>query len=99
MTVLADLSKLTDLTPNEKELVSYIKKNPKEVLSMSSKELAEASFVSVATLYRLLGKLNLTSFSDLKVSLATNVRDDLMPVDPDYPIHETDEIFISANSR
>lgn len=60
MTVLADLSKLTDLTPNEQELVSYIKKNPKEVLSMSSKELAEASFVSVATLYRLLGKLNLT---------------------------------------
>ena len=89
MTVLADLSKLTDLTPNEQELVSYIKKNPKEVLSMSSKELAEASFVSVATLYRLLGKLNLASFSDLKVSLATNVRDDLMPVDPDYPIQET----------
>lgn len=26
MTVLADLSKLTDLTPNEKELVSYIKR-------------------------------------------------------------------------
>jgi DNA-binding MurR/RpiR family transcriptional regulator len=95
MTVLADLSKLTDLTPNEKELVSYIKKNPKEVLSMSSKELAEASFVSVATLYRLLGKLNLTSFSDLKVSLATNVRDDLMPVDPDYPIHETDTTHTS----
>lgn len=95
MTVLADLSKLTDLTPNEKELVSYIKKNPKEVLSMSSKELAEASFVSVATLYRLLSKLNLTSFSDLKVSLATNVRDDLMPVDPDYPIHETDTTHTS----
>ncbi len=95
MTVLADLSKLTDLTPNEKELVSYIKKNPKEVLSMSSKELAEASFVSVATLYRLLGKLNLTSFSDLKVSLATNVRDDLMPVDPDYPIQETDTTHTS----
>lgn len=95
MTVLADLSKLTDLTPNEKELVSYIKKNPKEVLSMSSKELAEASFVSVATLYRLLSKLNLTSFSDLKVSLATNVRDDLMPVDPDYPIQETDTTHTS----
>lgn len=95
MTVLADLSKLTDLTPNEKELVSYIKKNPKEVLSMSSKELTESSFVSVATLYWLLGKLNLTSFSDLKVSLATNVRDDLMPVDPDYPIQETDTTHTS----
>lgn len=95
MTVLTDLSKLTDLTPNEKELVSHIKKNPKEVLSMSSKELAEASFVSVATLYRLLSKLNLTSFSDLKVSLATNVRDDLMPVDPDYPIQETDTTHTS----
>ena len=95
MTVLADLSKLTDLTPNEKELVSYIKKNPKEVLSMSSKELTESSFVSVATLYWLLGKLNLTSFSDLKVSLATNVRDDLMPVDPDYPIQETDTTYTS----
>ena len=95
MTVLADLSKLTDLTPNEKELVSYIKKNPKEVLSMSSKELAEASFVSVATLYRLLSKLNLTSFSDLKVSLATNVRDDLMPVDQDYPIQETNTTHTS----
>ena len=95
MTVLADLSKLTDLAPNEQELVSYIKKNPKEVLSMSSKELTESSFVSVATLYWLLGKLNLTSFSDLKVSLATNVRDDLMPVDPDYPIQETDTTHTS----
>lgn len=95
MTVLADLSKLTDLAPNEQELVSYIKKNPKEVLSMSSKELAEVSFVSVATLYQLLGKLNLASFSDLKVSLATNVRDDLMPVDPDYPIQETDTTHTS----
>ncbi|MFW7367785.1 MurR/RpiR family transcriptional regulator [Vagococcus fluvialis] len=95
MTILADLSKLTDLAPNEQELVSYIKKNPKEVLSMSSKELTESSFVSVATLYWLLGKLNLTSFSDLKVSLATNVRDDLMPVDPDYPIQETDTTHTS----
>ena len=95
MTILADLSKLTDLAPNEQELVSYIKKNPKEILSMSSKELTESSFVSVATLYWLLGKLNLTSFSDLKVSLATNVRDDLMPVDPDYPIQETDTTHTS----
>lgn len=95
MTILADLSKLTDLTPNEKVLVNYIKQNTKEILSMNSRELSEASFVSVATLYRLLAKLNLTSFSDLKVSLAANIREDMVSVDPDYPIHETDTLPMS----
>lgn len=90
VSILVELATLKDLTPNEKELANYIRRNAKKVLSMSPKELAEESYVSVATLYRLLGKLEMASFSDLKVSLASTIREDVVEVDPDYPINQTD---------
>ncbi len=95
MTFFKDILQLTDLTPNEKELVHYIKIHPKDILDMTSSELAEASFVSKATVYRLLGKLNLASFSDLKIGLASTIREELIPVDPNYPIHEADSTKMS----
>lgn len=90
MSILTKLDNLTHLTPNEEELRSYIKKHYKEIPNMTPKELAEASFVSVASIYRLLAKLEINGFNELKISLASLIRQgEYEIVNPNYPFLET----------
>ena len=93
MSILAKLANLNNLTPNEEELAVYLKKHYKEVLSMTPKDLAEASYVSVASIYRLLNKLELNGFNDLKIELASLDKGDNLTVNinPDYPFLETSD--------
>ena len=90
MSIFTDLANLTMLTPNEKALVHYLKKHTKEVLNMTPSELAEASYVSVATVYRLLSKVGISGFNELKIALASTIREETLEIDPNYPILETD---------
>lgn len=92
MSIFTDLANLTMLTPNEKSLVNYLKKHPKEVLSMTANDLAEASYVSIATIYRLLSKINMSGFNELKVAIAATIREETVAIDPNYPVLETSTI-------
>lgn len=89
MSIFTDLANLTMLTPNEKALVNYLKKHPRDVLGMTPTELAEASYVSVATIYRLLSKVRVAGFNELKIALASTLRDEAISIDPNYPVQET----------
>lgn len=92
MNIITKLSELTELTANEKSLVAYIIANPKEVINYRSGELGEAAFVSVSTIYRLINKLGLNGFAELKIELASSVRsvNQEAEIDYDYPIVESD---------
>ena len=100
MNILGKLSTLENLTPNEQTLVQFILENTKMVLDYSPKELSEASFVSIATVYRLLKKIDQPGFNEFKVSLASSVR--LMSTNDDininYPISKTQSTEELINS-
>ncbi len=92
MNILTNLTNLKKLTPNEKSLVTFLVEHPRETLELTPKELADKAYVSVATVYRLLTKANLTGFNELKIEIASSLRGDMIKVevDPNYPVLETD---------
>ena len=92
MNILTNLTNLKKLTPNEKSLVTFLVEHPRETLELTPKELADKAYVSVATVYRLLTKANLTGFNELKIEIASSLRGDMIKVEVDsnYPVLETD---------
>lgn len=100
MNILTKLSKLTKLTDNEQVLANYIIQYPDKVMMMNAKDLANQTFVSQTTVYRLCNKLELSSFSDLKVLIATQKRDfdkEVIETDYNYPFysHQTHHQIIN----
>lgn len=93
MDIISRMRQLKHLTSNEKLLVDFILTDPQRFLTMKPKEVSEAVFVSISSLYRLIDKLELSGISHFKVELVdalnkTNV--DLSRMDVNFPILESD---------
>lgn len=75
------------LSQSDQAIVAYISQHPQDVLHMTSRELAEAAFVSPATISRLCRKAGFESFNDMKVQLAREQADEesYERVDADFP--------------
>lgn len=90
MNIFSKMDNLTNLTENEKILVSFIKENPEAFVKMTSAEISKASFVSNATIYRLCKKLDLAGISEFKILISASASDYLKErttLDFNYPIH------------
>ena len=95
MNILKKMNALTNLTPNEKILVDYITTNPTAFLELKPKEIASTTYVSLATLYRLVNKLDLDGINELKLAVASSLKErEASPHPPvqdyDFPILPTD---------
>lgn len=75
MNIFSKLSKLTNLTENEKTLVSYMQNNPETFVKMSALEISKACFISTSTIYRFCQKLNLSGLSELKVQVSVSINE------------------------
>lgn len=95
MNLLLKLKTLTPVTTSERILVQFILDAPEKVIYLSPKELAEASFVSISTIYRLITKLKLDGLNDLKLELVKylNVHRSEPIIDINYPISSEDTNF------
>jgi len=90
MNIFSKMDNLTNLTENEKILVSFIKENPEAFVKMTSAEISKASFVSNATIYRLCKKLDLAGISEFKILISASASDYLKErttLDFNYPIN------------
>ena len=95
MNVLTKISQLKDLTNNERALVDFIMANPEKIINYRPNEIAAESFVSVATIYRLVNKLGLSGLGELKIELISTLKmnNENADIDFDYPILESDTPF------
>lgn len=95
MNILTKMTQLQNLTSNEKVLIDYILKEPKKTINCRPNELATLSYVSVATIYRLINKLGLSGFNEFKLELISSLKmsDENEIIDYDYPISESDTPF------
>ena len=84
MNIYSKLSQLTKLTDNEQILVNYIIHHPDEIIMMNTKELSIKTYGSQTTIYRLCNKLDLSSFSDLKVLIASQKNDFIQEQDTNF---------------
>ncbi|AGF56083.1 DNA-binding MurR/RpiR family transcriptional regulator [Clostridium saccharoperbutylacetonicum] len=93
MNIFSKLNKLTNLTENEKTLVSYMQDNPESFVKMSALEISEACFISTSTIYRLCQKLDLTGLSELKVQVSASINEYLKEnnsLDYNYPFNQNE---------
>jgi len=93
MNIFSKLNKLTNLTENEKTLVSYMQDNPEGFVKMSALEISDACFISTSTIYRLCQKLDLSGLSELKVQISLSINEYLKEqssLDYNYPIKQNE---------
>lgn len=95
MRLLIKLKNLDTLTSSEEVLVQYILDFPRKVIHFSPKELAEHSYVSISTIYRLINKLKLDGLNDLKLALVNDLNEQTNEpiIDMDYPISAEDNQY------
>ncbi|WP_086312751.1 hypothetical protein A5821_000315 [Enterococcus sp. 7F3_DIV0205] len=95
MNLILKLKNLDKLTTSETALVNYILDFPEKVIHFSPKELAEHSFVSISTIYRLINKLDLDGLNDLKLALVNYLNEHTTEqiIDVDYPISAEDNHY------
>lgn len=95
MLILSQLKNLKKLTASEETLVDYILQFPEQVIHQSPKELAEKSYVSVSTIYRLINKLSLEGLNDLKLLLMNDLNKNQThePINIDFPISPEDNLY------
>lgn len=73
MSLFNKLNEYQDFTHNEKNVIDYILKNPKKVISLSVDELAKATYSSTACIVRLAKKLGMKGYSEFKIKLASEL--------------------------
>jgi len=91
LNILSKLKTQKNFSNNEQIVVDFILANPIRILDMTTKEVSKQCFVSVATIYRLCDKLDLSGFSDLKVKISNSIHDfqkEDEDFDFDFPVKE-----------
>lgn len=61
------------LTEQDKAILAYVQSHPEQLREMTSQSLADACYVSRASVFRLVKKLGLDSFSDVKFLVQQSV--------------------------
>lgn len=75
MNIFLRLKALTKLTESEEILSTYICNHPGGIVNMDVNKLCQKNFVSKPTVYRLCKKLGINGYSDLKVIIAMQLKD------------------------
>lgn len=94
MDIFKKMHQLKNLTDTEKALIEYIEKDPLNFIQMKPKEIASQAYISVASIYRLISKLELDGFNDLKVAVNLSLQQKRENIENiDYPILPTDSHY------
>lgn len=73
MRLLKALQESVRFSSTEQAIVSYLLEHPKEIEGLSSKELAERTYTSSATISRLCQKLNFKGYMEFKLKFVSEV--------------------------
>lgn len=95
MNIFKKIESLDNLTTTEQILVAFINEHAYEFVNMKPKEIAEATYVSIPTLYRLINKLELDGINELKLEIKAALKDksDVQIEDIDFPILPSDSHY------
>lgn len=73
ITELNELKKMKKLTQTERHIVDYILTYPEEIEKISSRQLAELTYTSPATVVRICQKLGFSGYSEFKINYLKEV--------------------------
>lgn len=91
---LKELKKLRKLTETEQQVVDYILNHPDEFEKLSSRQLAELTFTSPATVVRICQKLGFSGYAEFKIKYLQEINQNPMidTVSRTNPITKDDSI-------
>ena len=93
MKILTQFNDLERFSDAEQSIIEWILNNDEKLLTMSTKELANATYTSTATIVRLCQKLGLKGYSDFKIRYAKEIdinKKNNMQVSANYPFKKED---------
>ena len=93
MKILTQFNDLGRFSDAEQSLIEWILNNDEKLLTMSTKELANATYTSPATIVRLCQKLGLKGYNDFKIRYAKEIdinKKNNMQVSANYPFKKED---------
>ncbi|MFR1449199.1 MAG: MurR/RpiR family transcriptional regulator [Beduini sp.] len=93
MKILTQFNDLERFSDAEQSLIEWILNNDEKLLTMSTKELANATYTSPATIVRLCQKLGLKGYNDFKIRYAKEIdinKKNNMQVSANYPFKKED---------
>ncbi|MCD8029032.1 MAG: MurR/RpiR family transcriptional regulator [Erysipelotrichaceae bacterium] len=93
MSIMTQLKFELNFTQSEKEIAHYILDHGENILNMSVKELAKATYSSPATIVRLCKKIGLSGYSDFKIKYSAELQYDLHHsnrIDVNFPFNKDD---------
>lgn len=93
MKILTQFNDLERFSDAEQSLIEWILNNDEKLLTMSTKELANATYTSPATIVRLCQKLGLKGYNDFKIKYAKEIdinKKNNMQVSANYPFKKED---------
>lgn len=100
MKISTQLEYALNFTDSEREIAKYILTHRGDVLSMSTKSLAKATYTSPATIVRLFQKLGLEGYNDFKIKYSAelqNQNDSLEDVNTNIPFNQEDDLSVIAH--
>ncbi len=101
MNVINQLEYLPDFSDSEKVLAKYILEHGEKILTMSTQDLAKATYTSPATVVRLCKKIGLKGYNDFKIQYSAELQFNLKHndlTDVNFPFKEGDSIKAIAHS-
>ncbi len=91
MNIRTKIKQVHTFTTTEKVFVEYLLEHPQEIIQLDIHELSKKSYVSTSTIYRVIEKLDLSGFNQLKMQVAqylTNYKTPTANVDYNYPFEK-----------
>ena len=100
MNIFSKIKQNNHFTNTEKIVVDYILEYPEEVLELDIKAFTKKCYVSLSTVYRVIDKLELQGFSQLKLLISSQLndyQDEKKQIDYNYPFKENDTHYQIAS--
>ncbi len=96
---LNELKRMNKLTSTEQGIVNYILTNPEELEKISSRQLAELTYTSPATVVRICQKLGFSGYSEFKIKYLQEVNQTPMidQINRTNPITSEDSLHSIVN--
>lgn len=101
MSIMTQLEFELDFSYSEKQIARYILNHGEDVLSMSAKQLAEATYTSPATIVRLCRKIGLEGYNDFKIKYSAELQYDHRNekrIDVNFPFSNSDDAMQIAKN-
>lgn len=91
MNIITRIKQIDNFTESEQVFARYIIEHVEDVIKLDLHQLANASYVSSSTIYRVIDKIGLSGLNQLKVQLSLQLKDskdDSNEIDYNYPFQK-----------